>query len=164
MIHHRPTPGDGDAGFTLVEVLITMVLMGVMMAVAVAGWNSWASAREQSGTAQEITSYLRQAQQRAVTEGRAMCVDFDLAKSEWSLYRGRCDGTDRTLLEGPIPTDSDKVDIASASFTSTASGQHGVTFTARGTATPGTVRITRSGTDKAYVIHVEGLTGRVSIS
>ena len=164
MIDRRPRHEDGDAGFTLVEVLITMVLMGVMMAVAVAGWHSWASAREHSGTAQEVTSYLRQAQQRAVTEGRAMCVDFDLAHSEWSIYRGRCDVTGKVLLQGPVPTGSDDVNIASASFTGDASGQHGVTFTARGTAWPGEVRISRSGTDKTYVIQVEGLTGRVSIN
>src|SRR3546814_11260839 len=92
-----------------------------------------------------------------------MCGDFDLAKSEWSLYRGRCDGTDRTLLEGPIPTDSDKVDIASARCTSTASGQHGATFPARGTATPRTVTVTGPGNDKAYVVNGEGLTGRGTI-
>ena len=38
-----------------------------------------------------------------------------------------------------------------------------MTFFARGTASPGSVRVTREGSSKVYIIQVEGLTGRVSL-
>ncbi|PVG81541.1 type II secretion system protein GspH [Nocardioides gansuensis] len=164
MTHHTRTRADRDAGYTLVEVVVTLGLMALMMTIAVSGWNSWAASRQHSGTAQEITVYLRQAQQRAVTEGRATCVQFDTTRSEWSIFRGSCDATDKILVQGPVATQSPRVRIASATFTGSATAQPGVTFDARGTAWPGAVHIVRSGSDKTYVVTVEGLTGRVALS
>lgn len=163
MTHDRRTHPQRDAGYTLVEVLVTMGLMAVMMTIAVSGWNSWAVSRQHSGTAQEITAYLRQAQQRAVTEGRATCVQFDTARSEWSVFRGSCDATDKVLVQGPVAAASPRVRIASAAFTGSSTGQPRVTFNARGTAWPGEVRIVRSGSAKTFVVTVEGLTGRVAL-
>ena len=161
---HRPrTPVCADSGYTLVEVVVTIGLMAMMMGIAVSGWNTWAAARQHSGTAAEITAYLRQAQQRAVTEGRATCVLFDVTRDQWSVFRGACDAPDRVLVQGPVTTASPRVRIASPAFTGPAGVQPGVTFKARGTATPGEVQVVRSGSHKTYVVSVEGLTGRVAL-
>jgi prepilin-type N-terminal cleavage/methylation domain-containing protein len=37
-----------DSGFTLIEVLVSIALMVVLMAIAVSGWSAWARAGEQS--------------------------------------------------------------------------------------------------------------------
>lgn len=160
-----PTSPRDDAGFTLVEVLVTMAVAGLMMAIAVAGWNSWARAREHSGTAQEIGSWLRQAQQRAVTEGRATCLQFDTAQGTWTVFRGSCDDAGRVRVQGPVRTASPKVRLSAPAFTGPTGSTHtGVTFSARGTAWPGSVRVTRDGSTKTYEVRVEGLTGRVSLT
>jgi type II secretion system protein H len=154
-----------EAGLTLVELVVAMAVMGLLMAIAVSGWRSWATAREHKGTAQQITSVLRQAHQRAVTEGRSACVLFDTARAEWSVFRGRCDATDKVRVQGPFHTASPKVAISSAAFTGTSSTVYpGVTFSPRGTASPGELKLTRSGAERTYVISVEGLTGRVSLN
>ena len=60
------------------------------MAFAVSGWSAWARSSEQSGTARELQSLMRQTQQRAVTEGRAMCVQFEVRLQQPILGLPRC--------------------------------------------------------------------------
>ncbi len=154
-----------DEGYTLVEVLVVVALLGVMMAIAVSGWSSWARASQQAGTASSIRTTLRAAQQRAVTEGRSACVLFDTAADTYTVYRGACDDPARVKVLGPVGTESPDVEISSPSFTSSAGVvSQGVTFRARGTAWAGRVLITRRGSSKTYTITVERLTGRVTVA
>jgi type II secretion system protein H len=160
MPHHRR-----DDGYTLVEVLVVIALLGVMMAIAVSGWSSWARASQQAGTATSIQTALRTAQQRAVTEGRSACVLFDTSADTYTVFRGACDDAGKVRVLGPVGTESGDVEIAAPSFSS-ASGvaSQGVTFSARGTAWAGQVLVTRRGDSKVYTISVERLTGRVTLA
>ena len=151
-----------DSGYTLVELLVVIALMGVMMAIAVGGWSLWSRASEPSGTARELQSLLRSTHQRAITEGTAMCVLFDPAGTGYTVYRGTCEASTKVKVQGPLPTNGELVRIQSPTFTGT-TATTGVTFFARGTATPGSVRVVRSGSSKVYTVSVEGLTGRVAL-
>lgn len=155
---------DPDSGFTLIEVLVTLVLLGLMMAIAVTGWSSWASASAHSGAAREIQTVLRQAHQQAITQGRAMCVWFDVAANSYTVYRGACDDAAKQQVVGPYQTDDPAVELAGPAFTAPSGTSAGVTFYARGTAWPGQVSVTRSGSGTVYALKVEGLTGRVSLT
>jgi type IV fimbrial biogenesis protein FimT len=155
----------GDAGYTLIEVMVTIALLSAIMLIAISGWSSYAKASAQDGAAQEVQSVLRQAQQRAVTEGSSMCVLFDTANSSFKLYRRACDDSTKIALEGPWKVDDHGVRLESAAFTSPSGpDQLGVTFTPRGTAWPGQVKIKRADSGKVRTVDVEGLTGRVSSS
>ncbi|GEP36376.1 hypothetical protein NPS01_00390 [Nocardioides psychrotolerans] len=156
-----PADQHADTGATLIELVVTIALAGVLMAIAVGGYVAWARSSEQEGAASEVQAVLRQAQQRAVTEGRATCVEFDTARDRWTLFRGACTDTGRTVLEGPVRLDSSRVHLTTAAFTSSAGSTSGTTFSSRGTATPGRVRIGRDGSSRVLTITVEGLTGRV---
>lgn len=157
-----------DGGFTLVELLATIVLMGVVMSIAVVGFSRYSATHEQAGTARSLQSALRQAQQRAVTEGRAMCVEF--AGGSWTVWRTAC-GTSGEKVEGPTVTESDQVHLSPE-------GGESLTFTPRGTATwpsigttggpCGTVsafavQVTRDRSTKTYLLCVAALTGRVDL-
>jgi type II secretion system protein H len=157
------TPHERDSGFTMIELLVTVSLLGMMMAIAVGGYNSWAKASGQSGQARELQSVMRQAQQRAITEGRAICLQFNGTQS-YSVYRGACDSATKVQVMGPIAADTPEVHFTSPSFSGTSGASSGVTFNARGTAWPGSVQVTRTGSSKVYTLSVEGLTGRVSLS
>lgn len=153
-----------DSGFTLIELLVAISLFGIMAAIAVSGWSSWAEASAHSGTAREIQTIMRQAHQQAVTEGRATCVQFAPAADTWTTYRGACDSATRQTLVGPYRASSEVVDIDAPAFTGPGGPTDGVTFHARGTAWPGELQVRRDDSSKVYVIKVEGLTGRVSLS
>ena len=153
-----------DRGFTMIEVMVTIALMGTLMAIAVSGWSSWAKASAHSGAAREIQSAMRQSQQQAVTEGGAMCFLFDDGSDSYAIYRGRCSDAAKVLARGPVKLASG-VRISTPSFTSEANVPNpGVTFASRGTGSPGTVAVTRDGSSTVYTLSVEGLTGRVSLN
>lgn len=152
-----------DSGISIVEVLMTMVLLGIMAAIAITGFTSWSKASGQVGQARELQSVLRQAQQRAITEGRAICLQFNGTQS-FSVYRGACDNVAKVQVLGPYAANSAEIHFASPAFTATSGTSTGVTFHARGTAWPGTVTVTRNGSSKVYTLTVEGLTGRVSLT
>jgi prepilin-type N-terminal cleavage/methylation domain-containing protein len=152
-----------DAGFTLLEVMVTIAISGILMAIAVSGWSSWAKASAHSGAAREIQSAMRQAQQQAVTEGTATCFWFDDAADTYAVYRGRCVDAGKQLVKGPVEI-SPYVDITAPKFTTSSGNIAGTSFLGRGTGSAGDVTITRPGSTKAYVLTVDGLTGRVGIS
>ncbi len=150
-----------DGGFTLIEVLMTTVVMGVILGFAIGGWRGYAAAREQSGAGQQVREALRQAQQQAVTEGTYVCVTF--ASTSYQVYDGSCDSSSKVALGSPR-TLPDGISFQSPSFT-TGPGATvpGVTFRSRGTATPGSVSLRRDGSTTTTSISVEGLTGRVAL-
>ncbi|CAN5426523.1 hypothetical protein BH09ACT10_BH09ACT10_10420 [soil metagenome] len=158
-----PAPHPRDGGFTLSELLVAISLLGLMAALAIAGYARWAESSAHVGTAREIQTTMRQAHQQAVTEGRATCVWFDTAAATYSVYRGTCDAPGKQLLSGPNRPGSSDVRLSDPSFAGPSGSSAGVTFYARGTATSGDVSVIRSNSSKVYLVSVEGLTGRVSL-
>ena len=156
-------PQNRDDGFSMIELLVTISLLVIMMTIAISGWTSWAKASSQSGAARELLSVMRQAQVRAVTEGRAICVGFRVAQNDYTVYRGPCDDAAKVRIRSSLVSSSADVRLSSPAFTGTSGVSTGVTFNARGTAWPGSVQVTRAGSSKTYNLTVEGLTGRVSL-
>jgi type II secretion system protein H len=154
----------GDAGYTMIELIVVIAIAGTLMAAAVSGWQTWSAAAAHDGAATELQGVLRQAQQRAVTEGSSTCVLFSTDADTWSVYRGTCSSETKSLLEGPDEL-GDRLRFAAPVFASGPTGTSpGVTFTPRGTATPGSVQVRRDGSETVRTIRVERLTGRVSTS
>jgi type II secretory pathway pseudopilin PulG len=152
-----------DSGTTLIEVLTAVALMGAVMAITVGAWSSWARSNAQSGTASEIQSAMRQAQQSAVTEGKSTCVLFSDAADTYTIYRGGCADAAKTLVSGPRKVPSN-VHIDSPHFSVSGGSSAGATFQPRGTGSPGEVEVRRDGSNKTYVLAVDWLTGRVSLA
>lgn len=153
-----------EGGFTLVELLVVIVLMSVSAGLAVGGFQSYARSAEHSGTRNDVVSALRSAHQRALAEAGVYCVRFAADGKSWTTYRGTCAAG--TVVKGPEDVGGKQVTLTDVSFLRPdgTAGSPDVEFTARGTASKGSVKIVRSDSSKTYTVSVEGLTARVSSS
>lgn len=97
-----------SVGFSLVEICGVTAVVGVVTAAALTLVPSWLDNAHQTASTTSLVALLRDTQQRAVADGRTMCVDLDLAARAWSVRRGVC-----------------------------AADRDGITFFADGSATPG---------------------------
>lgn len=162
MPQRRTARPAADAGLTLVELLVGMVIVTILAVSSVSGWTRYQRTVEHRGTAQELVSALRSAQQSSLAEAAAYCVPFNTSNRSYEVRKGSC--TSGTVAKPATSTQSTRVSLASPAFlqpdgTTTSN----VSFFARGSATKGTVQVRRAGSTKTYTISVEGLTGRVSL-
>ena len=102
------------AGLSLIEVCGATVVVGVVSAVALSAVPAWLDGARRNATTSSVLAVLTDAQRRAVTDGRPMCVEVNRPPETWSVAAGRC-RPDR----------------------------EGVTFFADGSATPKTVHVGR---------------------
>ena len=157
----------------MLELCVTMMIFGVLSAMAVGSFVSLRNAHAQKGAQREVVSSMRAIQARAVSEGTTFCVDFGGATStQWNIYRVPAAGTGTlpsafacstgTKVAGPekLPVNTSLTGI---SF----SQRNGLDttfalFYPRGAASPGSLSVTRTGSAKTYSLTVDALTGRVS--
>lgn len=64
-------------GFTLLEVLAIVVIMGILAAIAAPGWVSFANAREANQLADQVLQRIRQSQTAANRTRRNQIVEFN---------------------------------------------------------------------------------------
>jgi type IV fimbrial biogenesis protein FimT len=159
----RPRPGLPDRndqlGFTLIELSVVMVFMGVLMALAAPAWKTYQANQEDRSAAAAVVSMMRNAHVRATSEATSYRVDIDAANRQLTLLR--YDGT-AYVVRRTEKLDGAKLRLDEVAFTNSAGVPTSAYFYARGTASPGKVVLKRADRDLKHTITVEGLTGRVS--
>jgi type II secretion system protein H len=154
-----------DHGFTLVELMVVMVIVGVLMTIGVFSFANYQKTSQQRGTAKEVVSLLRNASERAISEGRTYCIDIASDQLSTTTWRRAC-GPSGTALGDTTRTQSTKVTLDATVTNPSPAPECPAThqclyFYPRGTATPATVVIRSSARSKTYTVTVEGLTARV---
>lgn len=163
-----------DSGFTLIEVMVTLVLFGIIATIAAPAYSRHSRAVQQQGAVREIVSTLRNVQERALAEDTAFCVDF--TATTYTAYR--VPGADLGVLPGGFTCSGSgtkvagpfKVQPGTSLNVSPPYGfaqRNGATttyalFYARGAASAGSVVASRDDSAKTYTVSVEGLTSRVA--
>jgi prepilin-type N-terminal cleavage/methylation domain-containing protein len=134
----------GMSGFSIVEIVVVLALMGIVLAIALPGWRKLLPSYHLSSAARQIQSELHNIKMRAAAEN----VPFQLAYADASaVYTIQRDLS--ALVTKPL---SDGIVITKAGT---------VSFSPRGTASANRVRLRNpSGQCKQVVISP---TGRVRI-
>ena len=69
-------PGRGASGFSMVELLITLVLLGIVTAIAVPSYRGWVDNSNLKGAARMISSDFYDVRARAMAENRPYTVTY----------------------------------------------------------------------------------------
>ena len=146
-----------EGGFTLLELIITIVLFGIMLSFAVAPYAHYRLRQQHVGTAREMVAFLRRAQVRAVSEAVTYRVDITSTGAAMFRKNGSVYQQVQTMTSA-----STRVTFTNAAFDASSGPGSSVYFYEKGSASKGSVTVARSGTSKVYTISVEGLTARVS--
>lgn len=152
-----------EDGFTLIELMVVMGIIGILMTLTSYAIFSYWRAQQLSGATQQIITDLRDAQVRAQSEVRTYRVQFDVDNERYRITR--CEGNDCTdpLSFAVVQTIQmeNGIDISTASFTyGTTSDGTSVYFQPRGVSSNGSVVIRSTRLNQDRVITIDGLTSR----
>ena len=109
MRRRRSPAGLRSAGFSLLEVVVTLSVLAILMTLAFTRWQAYtARQRLLFGTAQVATD-LRQAQERAKAERAAYTVTFTAASAAYTIARTGGGFTENTQLPDGITAGANAV-------------------------------------------------------
>lgn len=165
----------GEAGFTLIEVLVVIGISAVLMTLAAGAMRHYWFVNALDSSTDEVVTQLRNAQQRVGAESHPVVygIRFKPDTADWGVvqYDPR-KATDKCTAEATQGFETG-VAIETASF-SGATSPEGIAcasalggankfvfFYARGSATGGTVKLTSDLLGQSNVVTVTPITGRV---
>lgn len=142
---------SGELGFTLVEILTTITIMGILFAIATASWQSVIESRRVDSATNQVAADLRLANSTATSRLGVASIKFNsdgtqvsctnaagvAADADYCLYQPTASG----IVQKPRQFESDIVKLTSPNLIPT-SWASSIEFTANGTASaPGTLGV-----------------------
>jgi general secretion pathway protein H len=147
-----PQDDRKEAGFTLIEVIVTLAILGLSLALIVGYRPPWSGALGLRGTASELVAGLRVARSQAIVSNRPVVFQLDLADHRYQVGKAE---------PRPLPAQ------LTISLLTVAGEQRGratgdIRFNPDGSSTGGRISIA-DGT-RSIDVGVDWLTGRVSVA
>lgn len=143
---------DRRVGFTLIEVIVTLAILGAALVLVTGYKPPWSSGLGLKGTAAELASGLRLARSEAIARNRPVAFDLDVIGHRYRVGAG---------AERRLPADL-SVELLTIAGEHHAEGAGDIRFNPDGSSTGG--RIMLASRQRRLAIGVDWLTGRVSIA
>ena len=153
------------AGFTLIEMMVAIVILGVMAAMAAPSFSRWIPKMKLKAEAREKLNYLRQARSQAIAENSQYGIYFNTGNNEIIFFKDVINpqlnvyeaGAD-SIIGNPIESEINVV-FANSTLTNNV-----VIFYPNGSAsTSGQIELHDSGSTCEHTISVLASTGRVRL-
>ena len=145
-----------DIGFTLVELMVGCMIMGIVAAVAAPGFSGLIRNYKLSNAARMVWLDLNKAKMMAIKQGLTMRVDFDSSGTFYDIYRVNQDNTTTKVFTRNLTADYAGITLSSRTTTP-------ISFGNTGTANAGTVILQRdSSHSKVFTIATTGRIGQIS--
>ena len=90
-------------GFTLIEYIVVIAIIGILSATVVAASSNFVPSLKLNGSAKNLQSHLRQAQEEAITQQKQYVIRFDLASSPPKYQLIKIDGGETIVRTINLP-------------------------------------------------------------
>ena len=150
----------GAAGFSLVELLITIVLLATVLSIAVPSVRGWADNSNLKGASRSVSAILYETRERALSENRPYTVTFN--PDPTNTFRIQAAAASNLAAYDQT---RDLSEYKVAKIGTVNGGTVPVTFTiqARGTVTPDATIVVRNNRNSAGTVNFV-FTGRAYVS
>jgi general secretion pathway protein H len=142
----------GETGFTLIEILVVLAILGLALALIVGYKPPWSSTLGLRAAASEIAAGLREARSEAVLSNRSVRLDLDLDTRRYQVGGGPVRQLPSQLSLALLTVNGEQRDRRAG----------GILFNPDGSSTGGRISITDG--NRAMAVGVDWLTGRVSVA
>lgn len=141
-------------GFSLVELMIVIALMGIIATIGSFSWNKYTTNANLRAAARDVASDFFVTREKAVSESVRYRITFDVTNNNYTIERGTITGSPYTVIETKTPASLARdITLQSANFGGA------VSFQARGTVDAGNVVLSNSrGSTAKITVNMTGRT------
>jgi len=79
-------PTQSENAFTLIEVVLVLLILGLIVGAAIPVWQGFISSKNLDTAVRQVASDIREAQARAMAEEKYYGIDFDVTGNQYFVH------------------------------------------------------------------------------